>query len=86
VKIVSGDTPFETDEISETKTYGSSSYSQERQNAGICCGGMATPQNSEKVMMMNGLKSTAMKVLGVSAEIICPSVTENSSVIRTTRK
>ena len=37
-------------------------------------------------MMTNGFRSTAMNVLGVQAEIVCPRVTEKSSVISTMRK
>ena len=50
-------------------TYGSNSYSQARQNPGICGFGTATPQNRAKIMMIGGLKSTAIKVLGVKADI-----------------
>ena len=67
-------------------TYGSSWYSQARQNPGICGLGTATPQKSAKMMMRNGLKSTAMNVLGVKADMVCASVTEKSSVIKTMKK
>jgi len=48
--------------------------------------GTATPQNRANMMITNGLKSTAIKVLGVQAEIVCANVTAKSSVIRTRKK
>jgi len=65
---------------------GSSWYSQARQKPGICGFGIATPQKRAKTMMTKGLRRTAMKVLGVRAEIVWPRVTEKISVIRVTMK
>ena len=36
--------------------------------------------------MAKGLNSAAMNVLGVQADIVCPKVTANNSVIKMTRK
>ena len=46
---------------------------------------MVMPQKRTKVMMTNGFSRAAKKELGVSAEIICPRVTENSSQTRIIR-
>jgi len=64
---------------------GTSSYSQ-RQKPGIWGLGMVTPQKREKTTMTKGFMRTAMKVLGVRAEMVWPRVTEKSSVTRTERK
>ncbi len=64
---------------------GSSWYSQALQNFGICGWGIVTPQKRANVMIRKGLRSMAIKLLGVQAEIIWPRVTEKSSVIRMIR-
>lgn len=46
---------------------------------------MVTPQKGTNTMIMSGFVSTAMDVLGVIAEIVCPSVAENSSISRVSR-
>lgn len=42
--------------------------------------GMVTPQKRVNTMIMNGFVSTAMDLLVIIAEIVYPSVTENSSI------
>ena len=62
---------------------GSNSYNQTLQNLGIKGLGTVTPQKRANVMMIKGLRRTAMNGDGVSAAIIWPNVTEKSSVTST---